>query len=180
MLKLIKSINLVDMNKEKIISDLCTMYGAGYRGKVIYQVNKGYGWKGPIVEGLDLHQMRYFMTPGRLDEDLVRKGHKVYRNIHIPQRPFSDLLEKNEEGVCDLDKIFGRYTDFPSYVPGHDKKSGVISAKRTVGERADIVYFWDDGTYGLDGNRCIDFGGIDRFMMANGYKVPDSLKGEES
>ena len=93
-------------NKDEIIKALCTMYGAGYRGPVKYVSG----------DGKNIYQVTNDLDFGVIDQlNNPPKGWK-YSDIHIPPNPFTDLLTKDESGVCDAERLAFIFMGKGSYV----------------------------------------------------------------
>ena len=140
---------------DEVIRDLCLMYGAGYTGKVHIMYNAG-----SQITDLDQFALLSAMNA-------AKKG--TLDHVKIPQRPFSDMLIKDEDGISHGDKISGNDGSFKV------ERGGIwvdfYSTKRQIDSSLTMTLY-PDGT--IEGE-AVDSREIAAFMHEHGYWIPKSL-----
>lgn len=161
-------------NKEQIIEALCTMYGAGYRGPV--------GFEFRLTKDSEWVENKANLSPVFISWQFKGRSYWVdgIRNIHIPTRPFSALMEKDESGVCDAERLckIVKPTWTPekiemrrSYVRAEYKGGTYI----TIHNNSKFITAWvEHNRIGID-----NYPGAVDFIRSKAYEgfIPEVLKG---
>ena len=143
---------------DEVIRDLCLMYGAGYTGKVHIMYNAG-------SQITDLDQFALLSVL-----NAAKKG--TLDHVKIPQRPFSDMLIKDEKGVCDAERLYPLVLGAMSHSTGDDEWIDFYSTiRQNKQDRAGTIHF--DGKIEGDEMDAIE---ITKFMHEHGYWIPKTLK----
>ena len=109
-------------SKDKIIAALCTMYGAGWEGAVKFLRFQDNQWN-----------KEAFIVSSFSDIDFLNREFETekVKDVYIDSRPFSALMEKDESGICDAERLCKIVGWKSAYLVEQLKVSKAIKLKAT-------------------------------------------------
>ena len=156
-------------NTEEIIKGLCTLLGAGFKGKVKYKLRSNLNF---VSKSMTFDLIRFLGQINYLEA------------VYVTPKPFSDLLIKDSVGICDASRIAQKA--YPPFFGPNAKCEADYGSITVISEsdemRFEFVILENYSMYSI--KRVKDSGNYPRslkvtdyaLLYENGYLIPDALK----